>query len=150
MKVRYIFFLILIALVVLIGCSSTETPQESSEDPSVTPTSESAYPQPAYPVPAYPAPAYPAPAYPGPDLSGSNPDALYPELASGATVPWEQAVEMLNNGEVWMVRVKGQPAEVTLGLIDGREVYSEADGQSVVVDAIRNCAACGTITFYQE
>ena len=138
MKVRYIFLLILIALIVLIGCSSAENSQESSEDASATPASESAYPLPAYPVPAYPAPAYPAPAYPGPELSGSNPGALYPDIASGATVPWDQAVEMLNNGEVWMVRVKGQPAEVTLGLIDGRELYSSADGQSVVVDAIRN------------
>jgi hypothetical protein len=145
MKVRYIFFLILIVLIILTGCSSAETPQEASEDASVTPASES-----AYPLPAYPVPAYPAPAYPGPELSGSNPSALYPDIASGATVPWDQAVEMLNNGEVWMVRVKGQPVEVTLGLIDGRELYSSADGQSVVVDAIRNCAACGSITFFQE
>ena len=150
MKVRYIFFLILIALIALVGCSSAETPQESSEDSSVTPTSESAYPLPAYPVPADAAPAYPAPAYPGPELSGSNPGALYPDVASGSTVTWDQAVEMLNNGEVLVVRVKGQPAEVTLGLIDGRELYCSADGQSVVVDAIRNCAVCGNITFFQE
>lgn len=146
MKIRYILLLSLILVIFLIGCSSEETPQELPEYPSITPTSGS-----AYPLPVYPVPAYPAPAYPGPELSGeSNPNALYPEFASGATVPWEQAVEMMNNGEVWMVRVKGQPAQVTLGLIDGRELYSSADGQSVVVDAIRNCAACGSITYYQE
>ena len=150
MKIRWIVFIALITIFALNGCSSTETTDTPDATGEVNLPIVQQENDPINPTLAYPAPIFPALAYPPPSVE-VNPDALYPGFEDGTEVTWEQAKAMILNGEVRMVKVQGEPTNVTLGLIDGRLFYAVATDQLVVINVIRGCGLiCQNIIFYQE
>lgn len=102
-----------------------------------------------------PSPTQPAyPAYPGFN-AGVYPEAatgggLYPGYADGATITWEHAVAMVQNGEVASVTQNHQ-LTVILTLKDGRTLTTTEPAIDEIIHLIRSCGdPCKDITIATE
>ncbi len=127
MKTRWLLWLSMCLVVILAACQKNVV--------TTQPEGTGAYPPPGQETPsgtqAYPAPKQPA--------SQTNPSALYPAAKDGDTVTWDQAVAMLQNGEVAKV-TQSQSLKVILSLKDGRSLNTTEPSFDDVVKVI---AACG-------
>ncbi len=102
-----------------------------------------------------PTPTQPAyPAYPGFN-PGLYPEAaagggLYPGYADGATITWEHAVAMVQNGEVASV-MQNHQLMVILTLKDGRTLTTTEPAIDEIINIIRSCGdPCKDITIATE
>ena len=125
--------------------AATPTPVATAAPTSAAP----AIPANAYPVPypllptldPYLAPALPYPgAYPAQvaPLAPGEAAVLYPGVLDGAEVYWNQAVAMLQNGEVEKV-MQTHDLKVYLTLKDGRTLLSYEPQIDEVMKAIQAC-----------
>ncbi len=79
--------------------------------------------------------AYPAP---GDQPTAAAPSVLYPGIADGSEIVWDQAVMMLHNGEVAKA-VQAQDLKVTLTLKDGRTLITTAPESDRLTREIELC-----------
>lgn len=134
MKAKFFIFLVLLVVLTLSACQSSE------EAPTVeeveAPAEAEAYP---YPIPEIVV-----------ESSDAYPDPLFPEVADGGEVSWEQAREMINNGEVRQITIAGDSTQIAFGLKDGRLLVTTTP----VEDLQQFLASCGevcrTIILIQE
>jgi flagellar basal body L-ring protein FlgH len=130
MKSRLLIALAMLALVVLSACQTaapTIVPTQEPQNPAATApvqNQEQAYPQPQSQESVQQ--AQPAP------------EVLYPDIAGGGEVTWQQAKAMILNGEVAKV-VESQDT-VTLTLKDGRVLVTRPT-QGTPAEIIESCGA---------
>lgn len=140
MKARYIIIFILLVVLTLSACQSSEDAPSDSEPVSIgegeSPVEEDAYP---YPIPEV--------------VLESNepyPDPLFPDIADGAEASWEQVREMINNGEVRQITIEGVSPEIVFGLKDGRLLTTTTPVEELQLFLASCGDICKTIILIQE
>lgn len=154
-KKRFVFGVIAVVLAALLAaCSAPPTAQPAETQVQALPEVSNPNPYPSSGQPANPAVEAPANppaggAYP-PAAAPAQADGAYPEIADGASIYWEQAVGLLNAGQVSRVTQRHDLA-VTLALKDGRTLQTVEPEIDAVLKVIDACGApCSDIRIATE
>lgn len=148
MKIKWLLIFILLAAVVLGACQSADTPtaapveteegaQLEAPQPGIQDQTEIPYPPPQ----------------PVTQSSDVYPDPLYPDIADGEETSWEQAISMIQNGEVREITLQNEGTRVIMGLKDGRMLIAVVSNANDVQSYLATCSdqpVCQAIILIQE
>ncbi|MEA3439109.1 MAG: hypothetical protein U9R58_02390 [Chloroflexota bacterium] len=141
MKLRWFFVFSVVLLIALGACQSSDSVSPPSGEAGEELTAE----QPEGTELPYPAPN------PVEQSNDAYPDPLYPEILDGSDATWQQAQEMITNGEIRQITLQGESTRVTMGLKDGRLLIVDVPSVSDVNNYISSCGEpCLTIIIIQE
>lgn len=142
MRFRWFFVVVLITLMILTACQASDT-TGSQEQPAGEQLSEEGLAVEQSTGEEQSSVNNPV-TYPAPESEGAAvnpyPAPVFPDLADGEEVTWEQAREMIMNGELSVIKIISGDPEVALVLRDGRVfVVTVLD----VMDIHNSLAECG-------
>lgn len=145
MKIKWIFVVLMIAVLMLTGCQSAESTQAPDQESEEGSTSEQVVDE------GQAQDAYPAPVEIAPITEDAYPDPLYPDIVDGSEVEWEQAEAIILNGEVSLINLQSETMRVTMGLKDGRLLVVVIEGAAQVHETLASCGdLCRNVVFTQE